>query len=116
MRRRNLALAFAFILAVCHAPAFAAGTGEEDTDTLKVGAKVVEVNDHHISVIARTGVEHVIATDDAATVVKLKGKRVSLKDLRVGDVVTVELDEKKQVKFARNVTIAVRDGSTLASN
>jgi len=80
-----------------------------------VDAKVVEVNERHNSVVARTGVEHVIATDSADTRVTQEGKRVSLKDLKVGDVVTVELDEQSQVKFARHISIGAGAGSTLAS-
>lgn len=115
MRKRSLACLVAVLLsAVCYVPALA-GAGDEDTDNRLVEAKVVEVNDKHISVIARTGVEHVIATDKADTHVTLKGKRIAFKDLRVGDVVTVELDALKQVKFARHIVIAEQAESTLAS-
>lgn len=74
-----------------------------DTDTRMIGAKVVEVADAHISVMARTGVEHVIAVDSTGTKVTIDGKTVSLKDIHEGDVVTVELDAKKPVKFAKNI-------------
>jgi hypothetical protein len=53
--------------------------------------------------MARTGIEHVIAVDSATTKVTMDGKLVSLKDIREGDVVTVELDAKKPVKFAKNI-------------
>lgn len=77
----------------------------KDTDTRMVGAKVVEVAESHISVMAQTGVEHVIAVDNVKTKVTLDGKAVSLKDVREGDVVTVELDAKNPVMFARNISM-----------
>ncbi|HEX8118179.1 MAG TPA: hypothetical protein VF521_12970, partial [Pyrinomonadaceae bacterium] len=73
------------------------------------------VNDRHISIVARTGVEHVIATDAADTHVTLRGKRVELKKLRVGDVVTVDLDPSSQLKFARRIVIGEQTGEALAS-
>ena len=117
MRRRNLASLFAVLLALAaYSPALAASDGEQqDTDVRKVDAKVVEVNERHISVVARTGVEHVIATDVADTHVTLKGKRVDLKKLRVGDVVTVDLDVANPLKFARRIVIGGQAGETLAS-
>ena len=69
MRRRSLASLFAIVLALAaYAPALGASDGEQpqDNDVRMVDAKVVEVNRRHISVIARSGVEHVIATDAAA--------------------------------------------------
>ena len=116
MRRRSLAslIAVMLTLGTC-APALAASDGEQDTDVRKVDAKVVEVNEHHISIVARTGVEHVIATDAADTHVTLRGKRVELKRLRVGDVVTVDLDAASQMKFARRIVIGVQSGDTVAS-
>jgi hypothetical protein len=98
-----------------YAPAFAASDDEKDTDTRMVDAKVVEVNERHISVVARTGVEHVIATDAADTHVTLKGKRVAVKNLHVGDLVTVELDAMNPLKFARRIVIGEQAGSALAS-
>ena len=116
MRRRSLASLIAIMLALAaYAPAFAASNGENDSDTLMVDAKVVEVNARHISVVARTGVEHVIATDAADTHVTLKGKRVAVKKLQVGDVVTVELDALNPLKFARRIVIGDQAGATLAS-
>jgi len=116
MRRSSiLAAAVAIVLAALSAaPSFAANGGE-DTDTRKVNAKVVEVTDDHISVIARSGVEHVIAINDSATKVSMKGKAVSLKDLRLGDVVTVELDEQNPLKFAKRINIAGQADSELAT-
>ena len=116
MIKRSLACLIAVLLsAAAHAPALAAAQGEEDTDVRFVDAKVVEVNQRHVSVIARTGVEHVIATDSAGTHVTLKGKRVTFKKLRVGDTVTVELDAANPLKFARRIVIGEQAGNTLAS-
>ncbi|MDT7809030.1 MAG: hypothetical protein QOJ70_2843 [Acidobacteriota bacterium] len=116
MRRRSLASLIAIMLALAaYAPALAASDSSKDTDTRMVDAKVVEVNDRHISIVARTGVEHVIATDTADTHVTLKGKRVAVKKLQVGDLVTVELDAANPLKFARRIVIGEQAGSTLAS-
>ncbi|HEX8351877.1 MAG TPA: hypothetical protein VF611_03065 [Pyrinomonadaceae bacterium] len=117
MRRRSLASVFAVLLALAaYAPALAASDGgQQDTDVRMVDAKVVEVDKRHISVVARTGVEHVIATDAADTHVTLKGKRVEMKKLSVGDVVTVHLDVANPLKFARRIVIGERSGETLAS-
>jgi hypothetical protein len=103
-----------FALAV-YAPALAASDSEKDSDVRMIDAKVVEVNERHISVVARTGVEHVIATDAADTHVTLKGKRVAIKRLHVGDLVTVELDAMNPLKFARRISIAEQAGGMLAS-
>ena len=117
MRRRSLAGLIAVMLTLAaYAPALAASDGAPpDTDVRKVDAKVVEVNDRHISIVARTGVEHVIATDAADTHVTLRGQRVELKKLRVGDVVTVDLDASSQMKFARRIVIGEQSGDTVAS-
>lgn len=77
----------------------------EDTDTRMVDAKVVEVTDTRISIIARTGVEHVIAIDRTDTKVTIDGLDVSLQDVREGDLVTVDLDANNPVKFARNISM-----------
>ena len=116
IRRRSLnALMAALLLAACSGTALAAGGSEPDTDARMVDAKVVEVGEHRISVIARTGVEHVIAVDSSGTKVRLRGKLVSPKELRAGDVVTVELDERSQLKFASHIEVAVQADSELAS-
>ena len=107
-RLRSLPTIFAaLLLALSYTNALAASGTEEgkDTDTRMINAKVVEVNDSHISVIARTGVEHVIAVDRNDTKITRDGKIVSLKDLREGDIVTVELDANKQMKFAKNISM-----------
>jgi hypothetical protein len=115
MRRRTFASLIALMLTLAaYAPAYASD-GAQDTDVRKVDAKVVEVNDRHISIVARTGVEHVIATDAADTHVTLAGKRVELKKLRVGDIVTVDLDTANPLKFARRIIIGEQAGDTLAA-
>jgi hypothetical protein len=110
MRLKHLAALLAAILFTAFVnAAFAADADDDkDTDTRLVNAKVVEVTDGRVSVIARTGVEHVIAIDGTDTKVVLEGKVVSLKELREGDVVTVELDEFNPLKFARNIQIATQ--------
>jgi hypothetical protein len=107
MRRKPLAgLAAAVLLTFFSIGIAAAPFGnDEDTDTRLVEARVVEVAEGHVSVVARTGVEHVIAVDREGTKVTINGQAVSLKDLREGDVVTVELDAQKPVKFARNIEL-----------
>jgi hypothetical protein len=116
MKRRSLASLIAVLLTLAvYAPAFAASDGTEDTDVRMVDAKVVEVNEQHISVVARTGVEHVVATDAADTHFTLAGRRIELKKLRVGDVVTVDLDAANPLKFARRIVIGGQNGDTVAS-
>lgn len=117
MRKRSLAVLIAILLsAAAQATALAASDDEKDTDVRLVDAKVVEVNDRHISVVARTGVEHVIATDYSDTHVTLRGKRVAFKSLHAGNIVTVELDAQNPEKFARRIVIGEQAGATLASN
>ena len=114
MGRWHLAIITAALLLFV-IPGSALASDDSDTDTRMVDAKVVEVTEHRISVIARTGVEHVIAIDDSGTKVSVKGKAVALKDLRKGDVVTVELDELNPLKFAKQISIAVKSDSELAT-
>jgi hypothetical protein len=40
---------------------------------------------------------------------------VELKKLRVGDVVTIDLDASSQMKFARRIVIGEQSGDTVAS-
>jgi hypothetical protein len=116
MKRRSLAIVISILVSVAaHTAALAATPNDDDTDARMVDAKVVEVNDRHISVVARTGVEHVIATDAADTHVVRKGKRVKFKELKVGDLVTVELDASKDVKFARHIVIGRQQPTDVAS-
>jgi hypothetical protein len=116
MKRLSLAFMLSILVALAaQTAALAATPKDDDTDAQMVDAKVVEVNDTHISVVARTGVEHVIATDAADTHVIRKGKRVKFKELKVGDLVTVELDASKSVKFARHIVIGEQPASDIAS-
>lgn len=118
MKRRSLTITLAaLLLTVLSGTALAALGNDEDTATRMVNAKVVEVNDEHISVMAQTGVEHVIAIaiDNTNTKVKLEGKLVSLKALREGDVVSVELDTLNPLKFAKNISVSLRADSQLAT-
>lgn len=107
MKRKPLVgLAAAVLVALFSIGINAAPKGhEEDTDTRLISATVVEVAEAHVSVMARTGVEHVIAVDREGTKVTINGEVISLKDLREGDVVTIELDAHKPVKFARNIEL-----------
>lgn len=114
MRRKSIAVIIALTLIAAAQTAALAADNENDTDTRLVAAKVVEVTDGRISVIARSGVEHVIAIDDKDTKVRVEGKLVSLKDVREGDMVTVELDELSPVKFARNIQVSTQSGSQVA--
>ena len=115
MKRKTLAgvaaavLLTFFSIGIKAAPA----RNDEDTDTRLVEARVVEVAEGHVSVMARTGVEHVIAVDREGTKVTINGTAVSLKDLREDDIVTIELDAQKPVKFAKNIELRAF-GSQLA--
>ncbi len=116
MKRRSLAIVISILVSMAAYPAaMAAGQKEDDTDARMVDAKVVEVNSNHISVVARSGVEHVIATDASDTHVVRKGRRVKFKDVKVGDMVTVELDAAKSMKFARHIVIGEQPASDIAS-
>ncbi|HEY0004753.1 MAG TPA: hypothetical protein VGB17_08065 [Pyrinomonadaceae bacterium] len=103
MRQFSFAAIIAALMVLSFAAPAMADSFDEDTDTRLINAKVVEVTDAHLSVMARSGVEHVIAIDNKDTEVTLDGRVVSLKDLREGDVVTIELDAHRQVKFAKNI-------------
>ena len=120
MKQRHLATILALALMALFSSAASVGAtnvenGNEDTDTRMIDAKVVEVTDARISVIARTGVEHVIAIDRTDTKVTIDGLAVSLQDVREGDLVTVELDANNPVKFARNISMR-SDQAEVASN
>ena len=109
MNRRYLAsILAAVMLALFSTSALAANDNErdEDTDLRIVNAQVVEVADGHISIIAQTGVEHVIAIDGTKTKVLIEGQPVSLKDVREGDVITIELDEQNPVMFAQTISMS----------
>ena len=109
MTKRILAsAALALLMSFSPNPALPSGDDDADTATRFVKARVVEVGERRIAVVTRSEVEHVIAVDGEGTRVRVGGRPVSVKDLREGDVVTVELDEENPVKFARNITVGVR--------
>ena len=105
--KRNLAGLLAVLLLTLFSNAIQAAVAkdDEDTDARITGAKVVEVGEARISVMARSGVEHVLAVDNQGTRVTIDGEVVSLKDVREGDIVTIELDEQREVKFAKNISM-----------
>ncbi|HEV2915588.1 MAG TPA: hypothetical protein VGX92_20075 [Pyrinomonadaceae bacterium] len=120
MKQRHLVSVFALALLLALFSGVAARAAnvedaKEDTDTRIINAKVVEATDTRISVIARSGVEHVIAIDRADTKVTIDGLTVALQDLREGDTVTVELDADNPVKFARNISMR-SDQNVIARN
>ena len=118
MRRKNLAalfLSMMVMLFAVNARAAISGDGTKDTDTRFVNARVVEITDAHLSVIAQSGVEHVIAIDSENTRVTRDGQSISLKDVREGDVITIELDEKNPIKFAKNISMRM-EATTVARN
>jgi hypothetical protein len=99
----------ALMLTFLSTAALAAGSNDgksDDTDTRIIDARVVEVTDGYISVIARSGVEHVIAIGNSDTQVLIDEQVVSLKDVREGDVITIELDEQNPMKFARTISMS----------
>ncbi|HZI20565.1 MAG TPA: hypothetical protein VEY09_18495 [Pyrinomonadaceae bacterium] len=111
MKSRTLATLTAAILAVFLSTAARAATSDaEDSDTRFTDAKVVEVTEQRISIIARSGVEHVIALDSVGTRVTLAGSDVRTADLKVGDIVTVVLDAESQLKLARQITVGAPAG------
>ena len=108
MERKNLAAiltGFLVVLFSINAQAASSGRVEEDTDTRFVNARVVEITEERLSVIAQTGVEHVIAVDREKTRVTINGRSVALKEVREGDIINVELDEVNPVKFAKNISM-----------
>ncbi|MBA3713512.1 MAG: hypothetical protein H0W76_13850 [Pyrinomonadaceae bacterium] len=111
-RKSSACLLTAILLAVFSSSV--AAHSANDSDTRMVNVEVSEVSDTRISVIAQSGVEHVIAVDSANTNVKIDGKIVSLKDVRRGDIVTIELDEMNPLKLAKNIDVASKSGSEVA--
>ena len=114
MRRQMIAGTCAILMLMSFSAMALAAGNDEDTNMKMVDARVVEVSDMRISVIARTGVEHVIAIDNTRTSVSLNGREISLRDLREGDIVTIQLDERSQVNLARNIQIGVQTNAQVA--
>jgi hypothetical protein len=88
---------------------------DNNTDNEFINAKVVEITDTRIAVIAETGVEHVIAVDANRTKVTADGFPVSVRELRIGDIVSVKLDAANRVMFAQAIQLDP-GRSKLASN
>jgi hypothetical protein len=88
-----------------NAKAAFSGNDNKDTDTRLVNARVVEITDAHVSVIAQTGVEHVIGIDPEKTRVTREGQSISIKEVREGDLINIDLDEKNPIKFAKNISM-----------
>lgn len=106
MKQKNLAaffLSMFFMLVSINTQAAVSGNDNKDTDTRLVNARVVEITDARVSVIAQTGVEHVIAIDPEKTRVTIEGRSVSIKEVREGDVINIDLDEKNPMKFAMSI-------------
>ncbi len=104
--KRSFLLSFLIAVTVISisGSALAANT-YEDTDTRIVDAKVVEVTENRVSVMARSGVEHVIAINRQNTKVTIDGVNVSLNNLHEGDVITIELDDEHPMKLAKNIQV-----------
>lgn len=115
MRARAAGKLTAFIFTFCLLMTGSVLASDENQSDLRYDeAKVVEVNEKHISVIAQTGVEHVIALDDKSTSVTIESQKVSPKEIKEGDIVTIVLDSRNPMKFARNIQIAAGAGDQLA--
>lgn len=110
-----LVLAAVFALPVVSFAATVNDNKDEDSDTRIIDAQVVEVTDARISVMARTGVEHVIAINRKNTKVTIDGVDVLFKDVKEGDVVTIELDAASPMKLAKDIRVVV-SGSEVARN
>lgn len=110
MKRKLLKISFGLLLIFSPyftALALAANTdGLRDSETRLVDAEVVEVSENRVAVMARTGVEHVIAINAQDTKCKMGDREISLRDLQVGDVITIELDQNNPMKFAKNIVLS----------
>ena len=116
--KRNFLLSFVVLAVVValQTTGFSTGindTKDEDSDTRIIDAQVVEVTDSRISVMARTGVEHVIAINRKNTKVTIDGADVLFKDVKEGDIVTIELDVASPMKLAKDIRV-VASGSEVA--
>ena len=114
MKRRLVSYGSIILLTLGSVITAAASNNGSDTDLRLVDAEVVEATEMRLSVIAQTGVEHVIAIDRADTRVIINGRQVAISEVRVGDIVTIELYADRQVKFARRIQIAPAAGGDVA--
>ena len=114
--RKSLSLAAVVVLSLSSVNAYAADDSKSDSETRMVDAKVVEVSSSRLAVIARTGVEHVIAINDSITELKINGNVVPVKELREGDTVTVNLDEENPMKFAKKISLNLSRVDEMARN
>ncbi|MDQ3256492.1 MAG: hypothetical protein M3R15_21825 [Acidobacteriota bacterium] len=114
LKQKSSIYLLTILLAAFSTSGAAAPHSDDDSDMRMVNVEVLEVSDTRISVIAQSGVEHVLAVDSANTKVKIDGKIVSLKDVRRGYIVTIELDELNPLKLAKNIDVASKSGSEVA--
>lgn len=91
-------------------------TSEDAVESSYTEAKVVEVSATRIAVIAKSGVEHVIAIDGKKTKVYREGQAVMAEEIKEGDIVTVDLDLDNPIKVARSIEMASSLGNQLAKN
>lgn len=104
------------LIAASQVGTITARASDDGTDANFVGAKVVEVSDSRIAIIAESGIEHMIAINQKMIKVTSEGRTVPLKDIKEGDIVSVELDAKNPMKTARNITLEGQFGIQLAKN
>ncbi len=114
LKQKSSIYLLTILLAAFSTSGAAAPHSDDDSDMRMVNVEVLEVSDTRISVIAQSGIEHVLAVDSANTKVKIDGKIVSLKDVRRGYIVTIELDELNPLKLAKNIDVASKSGSEVA--
>jgi hypothetical protein len=103
-QNRFRAIILTISLGLCSGAAMAQQQAQ-DPDNGFIAARVVEVTDNRVSVIAASGVEHVIQIDEKKTRVRLEGRTISLKKLREGDVVNIVLDSENPIKFAKSISM-----------
>src|SRR4051812_7273887 len=106
MRFSKFAFTLLLLLLLSNLTFVAAQTGRDNNgDNEFTNAKVIEISDTRIAVIAETGVEHVIAVDTNRTQVTVDGSPVSIRELHIGDVVSVKLDAANPVMFAKTIQL-----------
>lgn len=119
--KKNSLLILLVLAAVFALPTNSFATGindnkDEDTETRIINAQVVEVTDARISVMVRTGVEHVIMINRKNTKVTIDGADVLLKDVKEGDIVTIELDAASPMKLAKGIRVIAHSNETARIN